>query len=149
MAQISQGIKLGYAEVTAEGTRPEPKTYTYIPDVKSIPALGSTPNTQQTTTLDDTQHTYIKGLTDVGGALDFTCNYTPAVIAAIDTVIGLQDSGKIIEWCVEFPDPLKKRIYWDGEVSPVYNTDVSVDAVVEGTISIIPNTIMNHEDIEE
>ena len=145
MAQISKGIRLMWGAVGSDGRA---SVRTLIPDVKSVPALGSTPNTLQTTDLMDDKHTYIKGLQDIGGALEFTCNYTIDVINAIDDAVLAQDSGEV-EWCVEFPAPLNKRVYWIGEVEPVFNTDVAVDAVVEGTIAIVPNTILQMEDIEE
>ena len=145
MAQISKGIRLLWGVTGADGRA---TVRTIIPDVKSVPALGSTPNTLQTTDLMDEKHTYIKGLQDIGGALEFTCNYTPEVLNIIDqAVLAQQDSD--VEWCVEFPAPLNKRIYWLGEAEPVFNTEVAVDAVVEGTIAVVPNTILQMEDIEE
>lgn len=145
MAQISKGIRLLWG-VVESGDRASVRTL--IPDIKSVPALGSTPNTLQTTTLQDEKHTYIKGLQDIGGALEFTCNYTLDVINAINQAVEAQNEGEV-EWCVEFPAPLNKRVYWKGEAEPVFNTDVAVDAVVEGTVAIVPNTVLEMEDIAE
>lgn len=144
MAQISKGIRLVWG--TKSGAA-QPTSWKEIPDVKSIPALGSTPNTIQTTTLADDMHTYIKGLQDIGGALEFTCNYTPELITAVEEAITAQGSGTVV-WAVEFPAPLQKRVYWEGEAELPFNSDVAVDAVVEATLAIVPNTIIEMEDIE-
>lgn len=146
MAQISLGIKLGYATISAIGERPT-GDYTYIEDITGIPALGAAPATHQVTTLEDAAHVYIKGLVDVGGNLDFPCVFTPAVIDAIDTAITAEEAGTIHEWCVEFPAPLSKRFYFAGQASQVFNESVDVDAPVLGTISLIPNSEILSEDI--
>lgn len=145
MAQISLGIKLGYAVATEAPTRPS--SYTYIPDITGIPALGAAPSTHQVTDLDNTAHVYIKGLPDVGGNLDFPCIFTSEVIDAVDTAITAEDGGATHEWAVEFPAPLSKRAYFNGQASMVFNESVDVDAPVTGTLSLIPNTEIEWEDI--
>jgi len=145
MAQISQGIKLGYGVFTAPSTRPS--EYTYIPDITGIPALGASPSTHQVTDLDNTSHVYIKGLADVGGNLDFPCIFTSEVIDAVDTAITAEESGTIHEWAVEFPAPLNKRAYFQGEASMVFNESVDVDAPITGTVSLVPNSEIEWEDI--
>ena len=50
-------------------------TYTKVVDIKDFPDLGSEPENLDTTTLSDSMHTYIAGIQDVGGALQFTANY--------------------------------------------------------------------------
>lgn len=142
MAQISKGIRLGYM---VSGT--SPKAYTFLPDLTGIPALGATPSTHQRTTLNDSMHRYIKGLVDVGGNLDFPCIFTDEVIDAVDTAITAQGSGTL-EWAVEFPLPLGKRMYFTGEVSKVFNESVDVDAPVTGTVSIVPSGSILMEDAE-
>ena len=142
MAQISKGIRLGYM---ASGTNP--KAYTFLPDLTGIPALGATPSTHQRTTLNDSMHRYIKGLVDVGGNLDFPCIFTDEVIDAVDTAITAQGSGTL-EWAVEFPLPLGKRMYFTGEVSKAFNESVDVDAPITGTVSIVPTGSILMEDAE-
>lgn len=145
MAQISLGIKLGYADaVTPRVTTPK---YTYVPDVTGIPSLGAAPSTHDVTSLENTSKVYIKGLTDVGGNLDFPCNFTPEVIGAVDDAINAQELAPQ-EWCIEFPAPLSKRAYFVGEASPVFNESVDVDAPLTGTISIVPNGEILWEAIE-
>lgn len=144
MAQISKGIKLGYA--VAVDPRNNAPTYTYVPNITGIPALGATPSTHQVTDLDDSMHKYIKGLVDIGGTLEFPCIFTTEVFEEIDDAISLEASGDV-EWCVEFPAPLSKRAYFNGEASPVFNESVDVDAPVTGTVSIIPTSAIEWEDI--
>jgi hypothetical protein len=145
MAQISQGIKLGYAVATVAPARPV--SYTYIPDITGIPALGASPSTHQVTDLDNTSHVYIKGLADVGGNLDFPCIFTSEVIDAVDTAITAEEGGTEHEWCVDFPAPLSKRAYFQGEASMVFNESVDVDAPITGTVSLVPNSEIEWEDI--
>ena len=145
MAQISQGIKLGYAVATEAPARPS--GYTYIPDITGIPALGASPSTHQVTNLDNTSHVYIKGLGDVGGNLDFPCIFTGDVIDAVDTAITAEEGGASHEWAVEFPAPLSKRAYFQGEASMVFNESVDVDAPITGTVSVVPNSEIKWEDI--
>ena len=142
MAQISKGIRLGYM---VSGT--SPKAYTFLPDLTGIPALGATPSTHQRTTLNDSMHRYIKGLVDVGGNLDFPCIFTDEVIDAVDTAITAQGSSTL-EWAVEFPLPLGKRMYFTGEVSKVFNESVDVDAPITGTVSIVPTSPILMENAE-
>ncbi|MFA5744525.1 MAG: hypothetical protein WC936_06955 [Candidatus Nanoarchaeia archaeon] len=135
MATLSKGIRVGYTAYSAERTSP---TYTYFGDITGIPALGASPATQDVTTLDDAMHVYIKGLIDVGGTLDFPCNFTSSLITAVETCVTAQAVQQ--EFCVEFPSPLLKRAYFQGEASAVFNESVDVDAPITGTLSIVPNS---------
>lgn len=142
MAQISKGVRLGYGQMSGES---RPSSRTYLPDLTGIPALGSAPSTHDVTTLDDNMHVYIKGLTDVGGSMEFPALFTPAIIDAVDTALGLTNP---LEWCVEFPHPLGKRAYFIGEASKVFNESVDVDAPVTGTVAIVPKTEIQWENAE-
>jgi uncharacterized repeat protein (TIGR02543 family) len=142
MAQISKGVRLGYGQMSGAN---RPTTRTYLPDLTGIPALGSAPSTHDVTTLDDAMHVYIKGLTDVGGSMEFPVLFTPAIINAVDTAIGLTTP---LEWCVEFPYPLGKRAYFIGEASKVFNESVDVDAPLTGTLVIVPKTEIKWEAAE-
>ena len=147
MAQISLGIKLKYGTAsTRVGTTP-PTDYTAIPDITGVPALGASPSTHDVTDLDNTSKVYIKGLVDAGGNLDFPCIFTSEVIEEVSDAISEEESGIIHEWAVEFPAPLSKRAYFNGEASMVFNESVDVDAPVTGTLSIVPNSEIIWEDI--
>ena len=70
------GIQLLYAVETVAVTRPT-TGYTRIYGAKTTPSLNPSPETLETTTLDETEFkTYIDGLKDLGGALEFTFNLT-------------------------------------------------------------------------
>lgn len=144
MAQLSYGIKVGYAP--AVNPRTVTPTYTYFSDITGIPSLGSTPATQDVTTLLDASHVYIKGLTDVGGALEFPCNFTPTIIDAVDTCVTAAGSATQ-EFCVEFPAPLAKRAYFNGDPSIVFNDSADVDAPLVGTFAVIPTSVIQWEDV--
>ena len=145
MAQTSKGIKLGYA-VAATPRNATPDSYTYIPDITGVPSLGASPSTHDVTDLENTSKVYIKGLTDVGGNLDFPCNFTSEVITKVDTAV-TDELTEIHEWAVEFPAPVAIRAYFNGEASIVFNESVDVDAPITGTLSIIPNSEIKWEDI--
>lgn len=142
MAQISKGIRVGYAKLGTGGARPS--SYEFIPQLTGIPALGGAPSTHQVTTLDDETHVYTKGLTDVGGNLDFPCIFTKDIIDKVESAISLQE-GNVVEWAIEFPSPLGRRAYFNGEAVPVYNESTDVDAPVLGSLSLVPNGVVKWE----
>ena len=141
MGQISKGIRVGYGNMVGV-TRPT--SYTFLPELTGIPALGATPSTHQRTTLSDSMHRYIKGLVDVGGNLDFPCVFTSDIIDAVDLAI-VEQTTDTLEWCIEFPMPLGRRAYFTGEVSHTFNESVDVDALVTGTVSIVPTGVITWE----
>lgn len=144
MAQLSKGIRVGYAP-KLNGNRPT--DWVFLSDLTGIPALSGAPASHQVTTLMDSAHTYVMGLLDSGGNLDFPCIFTSKVISETGQAVALQ-STSILEWVVEFPYPLGKRYYFEGEVTPVYNESVDVDAPVTGTVSLVPNVVVQSEDAE-
>jgi hypothetical protein len=144
MATLSTGVSLKYGDASAG----RPASYTAIADVTSVPALGAAPASHDVTTLADTSHKYIKGIKDSGGNLDFGCILTEDVIDDITTAIALQDIPKVVEWCVEFPEPIEMRAYFNGEAQYVFNEAVEVDAPLTGTITIIPTSGIEWEAIE-
>ena len=76
------GVKLAYAVEETAGTR-RTSGYTRIYGVKSTPSLNPSPDTLDTSTLDELEYkTYIDGLKDLGGALEFTFNLTEELIEA-------------------------------------------------------------------
>ena len=81
------GIQLLYAVETTAGTRPT-TGYTRIYGAKTTPSLNPSPETLETTTLDETEYkTYIDGLKDLGGALEFTFNLTQDLIDSWDALM--------------------------------------------------------------
>lgn len=106
------GIRLYYA--TADSTtKKQPTTkssYTELVGVKSIPDMNPAPDTIETTTLNETEwKTYVDGLKDLGGALDFTFNLTQDLITAWEALMTAYEAAKThtkTEGSATVPDPL-------------------------------------------
>ena len=76
IAITSIGIKVSYAFESTAGTRPT-TGWKVIPQIKEIPELNPSPETLETTSFDNLKYkTYIDGLKDPGGTLDFLANLT-------------------------------------------------------------------------
>lgn len=137
------GMLLLYAAESTKSTRPT-EGYTKVPEVKTMPSFNPSPNTIQSTTLEETEyHTYVKGLKDLGGALEYGANLTEDLIKAWETMLTAYDSaakdGKAMWYCVYHPK-LTKAIYFQGEPSPISFNESDVDAMLETTLYITPNS---------
>ena len=135
------GIQLLYAVETTAGTRPT-TGYTRIRGVKSTPSLNAAPDTLETTTLDETEYkTYIDGLKDLGGALEFTFNLTEELITAWDTLMTAyttaKAAGKATWFTIVVPD-LTDSFYFTGNPSNMGLPETSVNSVLEITNYITP-----------
>ena len=91
-------------------------TWTALPNMTEIPDIGGTQESIEVTTLDNTQHTYMGGLKDVGDSLDFTFLHTPEGFA---TANGFGHDE--MEWKVSLPDGANSDPVGG---SPVYGTFV-------------------------
>lgn len=132
MAQSSAGIKLYYGHSTDGKT--EPATWTEIPDVTAIPALGGEPNMLDCTPLSETvQKQYIPGLKDPGGALGYTVNMTPEMLKVTDAASTVSKSSAKTAFAVEFPAPLSCHYWYFGSGVNVTPGETEVDAVVTST----------------
>lgn len=137
------GMTLQYAVETSAGTRPT-TGYTEIPEVKSMPSCNPSPNTIDSTTLKETEYmTYVQGLKDLGGALEYGANLTEDLITAWDTLMEAYDTavagGKQVWFAVVHPQ-LDKATYFVGEPAPLGLNEASVDAMLETTLYITPNS---------
>lgn len=135
------GIQLLYAVETTAGTRPT-TGYTRIKGVKSTPSLNAAPDTLETTTLDELEYkTYIDGLKDLGGALEFTFNLTEELINAWDTLMTAyttaKAAGKATWFTIVVPD-LTESFYFTGNPSNMGLPETSVNSVLEITNYITP-----------
>lgn len=142
MAQSTAGIKVWYGASTVSGGVPQvPSSWTEIPDITSIPSMGSAPAQLETTNIANTvMKTYIAGLMDLGGALEFGANMTPELVAAVAAATADPGSGKTRAFSITFPLPLGKRYWWTGQVEPVRPGEASVDAVATTTVYITTET---------
>lgn len=135
------GIKLKYAVESVKGTRPT-SGYTALTGAKSTPSLNPSPETLETTTLDELEYkTYIDGLKDLGGALEFTFNLTQDLVDEWDTLMAAYETGKADEkatwFVIEIPG-LTKAFYFTGNPSAMGLPETSVNSVLEITNYITP-----------
>jgi len=61
-------------------------TYTKVVDIKDYPDLLAPRENVETTTLTDGARTYIPGLQNVDGSMDFTANYDMAAVTALEAL---------------------------------------------------------------
>lgn len=135
------GVKLAYAVEETAGTRPT-TGYTRIYGAKSTPSLNPSPDTLETTTLDETEYkTYIDGLKDLGGALEFTFNLTEELIETWDALMSAYEAGKTsgkATWFTIIIPGLTESFYFTGNPSNMGLPETSVNAVLEITNYITP-----------
>lgn len=138
------GVSLQYAVESTGNTRPT-SGYTAIPGMKSIPDLNPEPSSLETTTLDATEwKTYIPGLKDPGGALQFTANNTEEFqttwAALVEAAQTAAESDKKTWFAVVIPG-LTDAFYFAGTPSPLGLSALEVDSVLEIQPYITPNEV--------
>lgn len=135
------GIQLLYAVETTAGTRPT-TGYTRIYGAKTTPSLNPSPETLETTTLDETEYkTYIDGLKDLGGALEFTFNLTQDLIDSWDALMTAYETAKAAgkaTWFTIVVPGLTESFYFTGNPSNMGLPETSVSSVLEITNYITP-----------
>ena len=137
------GIHLYYAVEETAGTRPTNKSaYKDLVGVKSIPSLNPSPETLETTTLNETEwKTYIDGLKDLGGALEFTFNLTQDLVTMWDTLMeayeSAKSSNKATWFFIDIPG-LTEGLYFPGSPSSMGIPEAAVSSVLEITNYITP-----------
>ncbi len=135
------GVQLHYAVETAAGERPT-TGYTRLYGIKSTPSLNPAPDALETTTLDELEYkTYVDGLKDLGGALEFTFNLTESLITAWDALMTAYTTGKasgLRTWFVIVVPGLTQAFYFPGNPSAMGLPETSVNTVLEITNYITP-----------
>lgn len=135
------GVQLHYCVESEAGTRPI-SGYTRIYGAKSTPSLNPSPETLETTTLDETEYkTYIDGLKDLGGALEFTFNLTESLITDWDDLMTKYEAGKAAgkaTWFTIVVPGLSESFYFTGNPSNMGLPETSVSSVLEITNYITP-----------
>lgn len=135
------GVKLEYAVEATAGTRPT-TGYTRITGAKSTPSLNPSPETLETTTLDETEYkTYIDGLKDLGGALEFTFNLTEELMTQWETLMTAYETAKAAgkaTWFTIVIPGLTQSFYFTGNPSSMGLPETSVSSVLEITNYITP-----------
>ena len=137
------GIHLYYAVEETAGTRPTAKSaYKDLQGIKSIPSMNPAPETLETTTLNETEYkTYIDGLKDLGGALEFTFNLTQSLVEMwtelMEAYEAAKAAGKATWFLVDIPG-LTEGLYFPGNPSSMGVPEASVSSVLEITNYITP-----------
>lgn len=135
------GVQLHYAVETEKGVRPT-SGYKRIYGAKTTPSLNPSPETIETTTLDEEEFkTYIPGLKDLGGALEFTFNLTEELIETWDALMTAYEAGKATgkaTWFTIVVPGLSESFYFTGNPSAMGLPETSVSAVLEITNYITP-----------
>ena len=135
------GMLLLYAVETTAGTRPT-TGYKAVPEVKSMPSFNPAPATIDSTTLEETEFmTYVQGLKDLGGALEYGANLTDDLDTFWETVMSdfdtAQAAGKSMWWCIYHPK-LAKATYFTGEPADIGINEAEVGSMAETTLYITP-----------
>lgn len=135
------GVQLHYAVETEAGTRPT-TGYTRIYGIKSTPSLNPAPETIETTTLDELEYkTYVDGLKDLGGSLEFAFNLTEELIETWDTLMEAYETAKasnLRTWFAIVVPGLTEAFYFPGNPSAMGLPETSVNTVLEITNYITP-----------
>lgn len=141
IALSTAGIHLKYAVETEVGTRPT-SNYIDLEGVKSTPSLNPSPETLETTDLNETEwKTYVDGLKDLGGALEFTFNLTEQFIGIWDELMTAYEAGKVagksVWFLIDIPG-LTQGWYFRGNPSSLGLPETAVSSVLETTAYITP-----------
>ena len=139
------GIHLYYAVEETAGTRPTLKSaYTDLVGVKSTPSLNPSPEALETTSLNETEYkTYIDGLKDLGGALEFTWNLTQELVTLWEALMTAHEeaktAGKATWFLIDIPG-LTEGLYFKGNPSDMGIPETAVNSVLEITNYITPTS---------
>lgn len=136
------GIHLKYAVEETAGIRPT-SNYIDLLGVKSTPSLNPAPETLETTDLNQKEYkTYVDGLKDLGGALEFTFNLTQALIDTWDELMtayeAAKTTGKSVWFLIDIPG-LTEGWYFRGNPSALGLPETAVNSVLE-TVTYITAT---------
>ena len=136
------GVKVKYCVETSAGSRPA-SGYTPVPDIKGTPAIDINPNKLQVTNLEDEYHRYIDGVKSVGDSFDFQANLTASLKTAWNTLVSAAASAwasGLSTW-FEIAIPNFDSFYFSGIPTELGVNEMGVDAVIESTLHVVPNSI--------
>ena len=112
-------------------------SYEVLDGLQEVPSLGGTPDKVEVTTLADASRRYIKGIKDYGD-LTFKFLYQNDTETSNFRVLrGLEESGKIVEWKVNFPDGTGFEFSGECTVAP---SDGSVNGAITFNLTISLNS---------
>lgn len=143
------GMFLCYAVEETKGERPT-DGYKVIPEVKSMPSFNPAPDTIESTTLLETEYkTYVAGLKDLGGSLEYGANLTADLIDVWETLCSAHDTAAesdLATWFAVVHPKLEKAVFFEGEPSPLGLNEASVGSMAETTLYITPNSAPTWQD---
>lgn len=132
------GMYLCWACESTAGSRPT-TGYAQVPEIKSIPSLNPAPEQiESTSLLETTYKTYVEGLKDLGGALEFTANLTEDLITAWAACNSAHDAltgGKMMWFAVVHPS-LTNAVFFKGDPAPLGMNEASVGSMAETTLYV-------------
>lgn len=133
------GISVQYAVEATAGTRPS-TGFKKIVGIKSTPSLNPAPETLEATTLDELEYkTYVEGLKDLGGSLEFTANLTQELVTEWDELMTAYETantgGKAMWFTIVIPG-ITESVYFTGKPSNLGAPETSVNSVLETTLYI-------------
>lgn len=136
------GVALKYAVETEKDVRPT-TGYTRIHDIKSTPNFNVAPETIESTDLEQEEYkTYVAGLKDPGGALEFGANFTQALQDHWDQIVEEYKTalaeGKRMWFEISHPK-LTKSAFFPGEPAPMGLPETSPSSIFETTLYITPS----------
>lgn len=143
IALTTLGIKVGYALETnitkASGKITAITASVWLQDIKSTPALDAEAEALETTTLAETvMKTYVQGLKDLGGSIEFTSNLTNRLITEWGNfytgTTGAKKEGAIVIW---HPD-LTKMFVVPCQAQALGLPEAAVNSVYEATVRVTP-----------
>lgn len=117
-----------------------PLVYSKLIDIKDYPDMIAPPEQLDATTLSDPMRTYIPGIKDTGGALEFTCNYDETDFATIQALEGTETDFAV--WLGETagtPDGSHGKFEFKGYIYAAKKGG-GVNEVSDMTVGIIPST---------
>ena len=103
--------------------------------IKSYPDLGAAPDTIETTDLEDTSQTFVKGVQSQDN-MEFTANYTPEAYAAVLATVSDTEGTYQLEMG---ESGAQGKFTWTGTHS-VHVSGGDVNAVREMVITVIPSS---------
>ena len=146
IAISSIGAKVSFAFETTAGTRPT-TGYKKLPQIKEIPEMNPSPETLETTSLDNTEYkTYIDGLKDLGGSLAFTANFTQELYDLYNGADGIMkqwedakkaEPSKAMYLCIDI-NGLKESCYLSVIPSKLGIPAASVNSIMEVNLYFTP-----------
>lgn len=135
------GVSVNYAVETEVGVRPT-TGFKKITGIKSTPSLNPAPETLEATTLDETEYkTYVQGLKDLGGALEFTANLTQVLMDEWDSLMTAYEAGVVAgksTWFSIVIPGLEKSVYFTGTPSDLGAPEIATSSILETTLFITP-----------